>query len=313
MPIHQPPLRTALRSIPFAVLVACTGPTGPGPTAGKPASHDTASARTARALFVGIDGLRPDAMVAASTPHLDRLQSEGAWSLAAATQQTGATSSAPGWTSIFTGVEVSVHGVEANGDYDGYDRTLPTFARLARTTLGRTTRAAAHWPEVLSDIHAPDDFDDSLLTNDDGVATTTAEAIAAGTHHLHVLHLDDVDHAGHATGFSADNPDYLAAIEAQDARLGTLLAAIDARSATDDWLVVVTTDHGGEDTDHGAQTTACQTIPLVVWGGGVQPGELATDPAPSHLDAFPTILAHLGATAAQLGPTSGQARVPLAD
>ncbi len=288
-----------LRCLPL--LVGCAGASKPEPHAA--GESGTPAAATPRALFVGIDGLRPDALEAAVTPHLDRLRTEGAWTLTAQTQQTGATSSAPGWTSIFTGVEVSVHGVEANGEYDGYDRTLPTFARVARTELGLGTSAVAHWPEVLSSIHTEGDLDHSLLGADDAVADRTAEHITTDLAALHIVHLDDVDHAGHATGFSVDNPDYLAAIEAQDTRIGRMLAAIDARPSEEDWLVVVTTDHGGEGTNHGAQNAECQTIPVVMWGGGVPPGERAE--TASHLDAFPSILVHLGATTEQLGAASG--------
>ena len=266
-----------------------------------------------RALFVGIDGMRPDALQIAQTPHLDRLRDDGAWSMVAQTQQTGDTVSATGWTSIFTGVEVSTHGVEANGDYATYDRSFETFAGVVRRDLGRSTAAAAHWPEILSAIHGADDFDDALLTDDDGVADRLARHIEADDHALLVAHLDDVDHAGHASGFSADNPDYLAAIEAQDDRVGRMMAAIDARPASEDWLVVVTSDHGGDPAGHGNRNADCRTIPLLVWGGGVPIGELDATDAPSHLDVFRTVLTHLGAADALISRSAGQSRLSTED
>ena len=284
--------------------LGCGGPMGRGADTAGP--RDAAQARV---LFVGIDGMRPDALVAAQTPNLDRLRTAGRWSLSAQTQQTGATSSAPGWTSIFTGVEVSQHGVEANGAYENYNRSFQTFAGLARRQLGRSTSAAAHWPQVLSDIHRPDDFDEALLTNDDGVATHLASQIASGGADLLLAHLDDVDSAGHNSGFSMDNPAYLAAIEAQDARVGLLLTAIDNRPASEDWLVVITTDHGGSGIDHGAMDSANQTIPLVVWTEGSEPGEMSAASAPSHLDVFPTVLSWLGAGPALLAHAAGQPRL----
>ena len=283
--------------------------------AADPAAPDTATAADPlpRALFVGIDGMRPDALEAAQTPHLDRLRDGGSWSPVAQTQQTGDTVSAAGWTSIFTGVEVSTHGVEANGDYSGYDRSFETLAGIVRRDLGRPTAAAAHWPEILSAIHGADDFDDALLTDDDGVADRLARHIEADDHALLVAHLDDVDHAGHASGFSADNPDYLAAIEAQDDRVGRMLAAIDARPDSEDWLVVVTSDHGGDAAGHGNRNADCRTIPLLVWGGGAPLGELDAADAPSHLDVFPTVLTHLGASDGALAHAAGQSRVSARD
>jgi arylsulfatase A-like enzyme len=290
-------------------LAACTAQTDQADETGAPAAAEPVR----RALFVGIDGMRPDALQAAQTPHLDRLRAAGAWSMAAQTQQTGDTVSAAGWTSIFTGVEVSTHGVQANGDYATYDRSFETFAGITRRALGRSTAAAAHWPEILSAIHGADDFDDALLTDDDGVADRLARHIEADPHALLVAHLDDVDHAGHASGFSADNADYLSAIEDQDARVGRLLAAIDARPSGEDWLVVVTSDHGGDAAGHGARNADCRTIPLLIWGGGAPAGEL--DPAgdPSHLDVFPTVLSHLGVDPQRWAHAAGQSRVAGSD
>ena len=143
----------------------------------------------------------------------------------------------------------------------------------------------------------------------DARARSRAGRIAAGSAELLVAHLDDVDGAGHDSGFSEDNPAYLAAIEAQDARVGQLLQAIDGRPAAEDWLVVVTTDHGGEGTNHGPMDAANQTIPLIVWSEGGAPGELAAAAAPSHLDVFPTILTWLGADADTTAHAAGQARL----
>ncbi len=272
---------------------------------------DSGGAVEPRVLFVGIDGLRPDALDVADTPHIDRLRREGAVSMSATTQLTGATSSAPGWTSIFTGVEVATHGVVQNGDYTTYDTSYPTFARVVRLQLGRPTSAVAHWPEILSNIHLADDFDSTLLTADDGVADVTADNILAGSAHLHVTHLDDVDHSGHASGFSVEVPEYIAAIEAQDDRVGRMMAAVEARPSSENWLVVVTTDHGGNGTNHGEQTAACQTIPLVIWGGAVEAGVLAD--RPSHLDVFPTVLAHFGAPVDSFDHAVGVRRVALTE
>ncbi|MHC4743051.1 MAG: hypothetical protein ACYS8Z_14135, partial [Planctomycetota bacterium] len=62
------------------------------------------------ALIIGIDGCRPDALIAADTPNLDSLMAGGSWTMDAfsggilgtSTQQ--ATSSGPAWSSILTGV-----------------------------------------------------------------------------------------------------------------------------------------------------------------------------------------------------------------
>ena len=52
------------------------------------------------------------------------------------------------------------------------------------------------------------------------------------------------------------------AIEIIDGQVGRVLKAIEARSTRGDeeWLIAMTTDHGGEGTSHGALNDACRTI-----------------------------------------------------
>jgi predicted AlkP superfamily pyrophosphatase or phosphodiesterase len=247
---------------------------------------------TRKVLFIGIDGMRADAAIAADTPHLDELASEGAWTDSASTQLTAATVSAPGWASITTGVEAEKHGIIANGEYDGRAEDTPSFLWRCRQQLALETAVAAHWPDIISPIHESDAISESVLRTDDGVTEWLVEAIEDALFDVHFAHLDDVDAAGHDSGFSTENPDYLSAIEAQDARVGLLLDAIQARLSTEEWLVVVTTDHGGEGTSHGALNDANQTIPFWVWGAGVVPEVLPGET--NHMDVHPTVMRFLG-------------------
>ncbi len=64
-----------------------------------------------RAMVIGIDGLKPDAVAVADTPWLDLLGTQGAYTDAATTQLTTATVSGPGWASILTGVEPTANGI----------------------------------------------------------------------------------------------------------------------------------------------------------------------------------------------------------
>ena len=68
-------------------------------------------------LVIGIDGLRPDAMQQAKTPNIDTLIQNGAVSfqcqfLGERYRKNDVT--APGWSSVLTGVWADKHGVQAN-------------------------------------------------------------------------------------------------------------------------------------------------------------------------------------------------------
>ena len=108
------------------------------------------------------------------------------------------------------------------------------------------------------------------------------------------VHYDDVDHAGHTKGFDPKEPAYLEAIAQADRRIGRLLAAIRARKTyrKENWLIIVSTDHGGSGRHHGGNTPAQRTIFLLVSGTNAVRGPL--EPPPRIVDVPATALAHLG-------------------
>ena len=67
---------------------------------------------------------------------------------------------------------------------------------------------------------------------------------------------DYTDHAGHATGFTVENPDYVSAFREEDATAAKVIETIRARKtySTEDWLILISTDHGGNGCGHGGPT-----------------------------------------------------------
>lgn len=67
---------------------------------------------------------------------------------------------------------------------------------------------------------------------------------------------EGTDHNGHGTGFGNDNYKYIKGFRDEDAMVYELLQAIYSRPSfqSEDWLIVITTDHGGIETWHGGQT-----------------------------------------------------------
>lgn len=250
-----------------------------------------------KTLVIGVDGLRIDAFEQADAPVFEALIARGRYGHAQ-TQTDAQLVSAPGWTSILTGVSPKDHLVRVNGEYDDIDRKWATFPWRVRNEGGRTA-GAVHWVD-LGLILEPDAMDLLEMGDDDAVAEDMAEVLADGEHDLHFVHFDDCDHAGHSTGFSADNPDYIGAVEAIDARAGRLLDAIEARETRADerWLVVVVTDHGGDGTSHGFPFEGTLNIPLVVAADGVSPGALPEEGL-THMDVAPTVLSWMGVPAVE--------------
>jgi len=247
-----------------------------------------------KVLVVGIDGLDGEELSRIDAPNLDRLKPGGPWTLAAHTQLEAATYSGPGWTSILTGVDADKHNISSNGGYEARDTSWPSFSWRARSASGLRTAASIQWGPIY-EIYEDDANDVTASGSMTEVGDQMAGLLRSGLYDVHFVHLDDVDGAGHATGFSADSTTYTAAVAQADAIVGQLIDAVLGRPeiASEDWLIVVTSDHGGEGNSHGCQTADCQTIPLFVAGTTVPPGELPAGEA-SHLDVHPTVIDFLG-------------------
>jgi arylsulfatase A-like enzyme len=250
------------------------------------------------ALVIGVDGVRADALVAADTPNLDRIRDAGAWSMSAQTQQEAATNSGPGWASILTGVDADKHNIWENDQYDGQDPDYPSFLWRARDA-GLRTMTSINWIPLSTAIVEDDAVDERVLGTDTHVTDELAARLTAGDYDVHFIHFDDVDHAGHASGFNPDNDAYTDAIEVVDRQVGQLLDAIEARAswADESWLIAMTSDHGGTDAGHGCLTWECRTVPLILSGPAFERGELLE--AGSHMDVHPTVLQHMGLTPSQ--------------
>ena len=253
---------------------------------------DPPAARVPRVLLVGIDGCRPDALLAAKAPHLHGLIKDGAFSAKA---QTGAfTVSAPGWSSMLTGVWHTKHGVRDN-TFAGaaFERYPHFFRRLKQVRPTAYTVSLTHWPGIATHIVRDADVS-TLFPRDAQVADMALRVLRDRDPDVLFVHFDEVDGAGHKHGFHPTVPEYTRAVEQTDGYVGRLLEAVRARKnyAHEDWLVLVSTDHGGSEKDHGKDVPEHRTIFVIVSGPATARG--AIEPPPGVVDVAATALAHLG-------------------
>jgi predicted AlkP superfamily pyrophosphatase or phosphodiesterase len=263
------------------------------------------SVTDARVLVVGIDGVRVDMLARADTPVLDSLAESGFFSAEAKTRVR--TVSGPGWSSMLTGVRTKKHGVDSN-DFHGnrYEEWPDFLTRLeaARPELG--TFAVLDWPPLgTADSGGPliSDSIDVKLNFDgetDGYGPADSASVEAASAHLAVadvhaafVYLGDPDVVSHETdSFSAE---YRASIERADAQVAALLRALRERPryAEENWLVLVSTDHGRNDAGgHGGRSPSETTIFFLAAGPAVSPGR--TECPPEIVDVAATALAHMG-------------------
>ena len=288
------------------VMALCFFQSGSGEQGGQP------KAKKKRVLLIGIDGCRSDALAAAKIPHLRDLMARGTvtWDAVAGgikdspSQQP--TVSGPGWASVLCGVWVDKHGVRENKFQNHRLAEFPHFfRRLKEARSDITTAQAASWPpleEFLLAEAGTGAADRHVLVTQGSYPEKDAQATDAAISWLReaaaevtFLYFNNVDETGHALGFSTLNPFYMDAIARVDGQIGRVLAAIRGRAgfADEDWLMVVTTDHGGRFKDHGGQSPEERRIFLIVSGGAWPKGKVSAD-TPGQTVIPSIIAAHLG-------------------
>jgi predicted AlkP superfamily pyrophosphatase or phosphodiesterase len=270
---------------------------------------DAAEPKRPKVLFLGIDGCRFDALRASETPHLDQLIAEGAYS--DTTQILGDryagndTVSGPGWSSILTGVWADKHGVDDNDFKRPNFKEYPHFfQRLKQVRPDAQTISLTSWPHIQTYIVSAADVGVALATADEKdyhradklVCDEAVRLLGEKDPAVAFVYFGNVDETGHKFGFHPSVPEYRKAIEETDAHLGEVLKTVRGRKtfAQEDWLVVITSDHGGQGTNHGGG----RNIPeirnsfLIVSGSAAARGKIADE---TYLvDAPVTALVHLG-------------------
>lgn len=246
--------------------------------------------------IIGIDGLRPDALAVANTPNIDSLVANGCYSERA---QVGPnTVSGPGWSNMLTGVWSDKHGVTDNSfsgqNYGAYPNLVE---RVENELADVETAVQLTWAPLFTELVTGADHTFFQDYTNGGDAAGTLDAVDRMANHdpdLMFTYFADVDVAGHNFGFSPGVPQYLAEIEQVDGQVGQILSALRSRVSfgSEDWLILLSTDHGGIGTGHGGGSPQARTIPYLASGPSAKKGVLL--PVPSVVDVAVTAMAHLG-------------------
>jgi predicted AlkP superfamily pyrophosphatase or phosphodiesterase len=274
-------------------------------------AHNSASAADPakkKVLFIGIDGCRFDAIKVADTPNLDRLMADGCYAdnclILGERYQGNDTISGPGWSSILCGVWADKHGVHDNS-FKGrnYEEYPHFFSRLKEVDPASMTASMVTWIPIQQFIVSAADVGAMFPSLGSDYEKADASAAKAAVKVLTerdptavFFYIGQVDETGHKHGFHPTVKPYLAAIEQADKHVGEVLEALAARStlAGEEWLVVVTSDHGGKGTGHGGGHREPEILNsfLIVSGPAAQRGKI--EEQTYLVDAPCTVLSYLG-------------------
>jgi len=236
-----------------------------------------------RLIVIGIDGLSVDGVATAKAPRLHELMQRSAWTLMA--RGVMPTLSSPNWASMIDGAGPEQHGITSNGilrkmveiapvcrDEEGM---FPTVFEVMREQQPSSRIAIFHdWAGFanLVEKHAPDVMEHvhpALKT-----AAIAADYWKQNHPALMFVHLDNVDHTGHAEGWATSA--YYRAVEDADAYVGLILDMLRQEDALDSTYVLISSDHGGRGHGHGKNSLEEIQIPWILSGPGIQPGQVAS-------------------------------------
>lgn len=230
-----------------------------------------------KAIIIGYDGCRADALTLAenSFSGINKMLADGAscklvycGGVNYPAINTQDTSTAPGWCSILTGEWADKTGITGNG----ITKTLEYKTLLTSLTENGTIDSAVFVTSWNGHFETNDGTYnlEKAYCEEKGLNVAfkyCLEDTASANTVIKDLKQDDcsdfifaiyegTDHAGHTFGFSINNPIYQAGFRLNDILAYRTLNAIENRETyeSEDWLIIITSDHGGYGTSHGDES-----------------------------------------------------------
>ena len=249
-----------------------------------------------RVILYVVDGMRPEGMLMAQAPNLQRLRERGAFTFSAQTVMPSIT--LPTHMSMFHGVTPQVHGVTDNVWQPMPGEPIPGIIELVHQAQ-RKAAAFYTWDE-LRDLSRPGSLAYSSFiniygpegeTSDGDIACLAADYFVRQRPDFMFVYSGMVDETGHHYGWLS--PQYLDAVAKADTAIGSVLERLEENGLLAETAVLVTADHGGHARAHGSDILEDMTIPWLLAGPGVRQGYEIRDSV-RIIDTAPTIAYLLG-------------------
>lgn len=210
-------------------------------------------------LVTIVDGMRPDALI--KTENAKYLLENSQYTLNARTVMPSVT--LPCHMSLFHSVDPSRHGTTTNV----FTPNVRPINGLCEVLLNakRTSAFFYNWEEI-RDLSRPNSLAFSYFCKgrlfgydkaNDIITSGAIDYLTKNETDFTFLYLGYTDMAGHNFGWMSD--EYMKAMENSFANVTKLY-----NSLPDDYVIIVTADHGGHDRTHGTELDEDMTIPVIV-------------------------------------------------
>ncbi|UIR55379.1 alkaline phosphatase family protein [Sphingobacterium sp. SRCM116780] len=215
-----------------------------------------------KVLFISIDGAVGQEIKKKLPANLTTLLKTSKYTFNAFADEN--TSDASAWMSMMSGVSFANHGIEDDSyipkpdendphhNVAGYPSILYRIATIAPSTKTAVVSRSVSLNDKLL-VSADETYDE---TTDEGVKNQVVNLLEKKNEDLMIVQFTSLLDAGKENGFSADNVAYVNALNKVDGYIGNILDALKARQnyANEDWLIIVTSNHGGIDKSYGGSS-----------------------------------------------------------
>ncbi len=240
-----------------------------------------------RVLLISVDGMRPDAVVQNTTArsYIER----AVYSMKASSVMPSVT--LPCHMSMFHSVDPGRHGTTTNYYMPQVRPIKGLFDVLAEAK--KKCAFFYNW-EQLRDLSRPGSLSYSFFCagrthgyeEANNIITDCAiEYIGNNNVDFTFLYLGYLDEAGHAFGWMSE--EYMKALDNSWRNIDRIV-----KTLHEDYVVIVTSDHGGHDRSHGTEMPEDMTVPFIAFGKGIEEGKEISDV--SIMDVPPTVSSLLG-------------------
>lgn len=234
-------------------------------------------------VYIGLDGWAANTFEKSEMPFVKGLAEKGAFTLEKRSVLPSA--SAINWASIFMGVGPEVHGYLHWGTQHpemplptGADNTNNFFPTIFQETRKQHPEAnIAGFYEWGGIKHIIDtlSFTHHEQADIDHITTLASDYIIKHKPMITFVAYDRPDHPGHDNGWGS--PEYYDMMHRMDSEIAKIFDAIEEAGMADNTVVIISSDHGGINKDHGGNTMEEMLSPFIMVGPGIEPNTKITD------------------------------------
>ncbi|MDF2188082.1 DUF4983 domain-containing protein [Paraflavitalea sp. CAU 1676] len=238
-----------------------------------------------KTLLVVIDGGVAEAFRTIAPPSITTMLTHGKYTYTGRTEDVSTDGAS--WKSLASGVSYTRHKISdsslvfsapSGGDLHDAPANFPSFMQFILTSSRSDiqTTVISPWGYMINKLF-PEAEKPIAVTSDAAVKDSAVAQLKNGNPDLMITHFNGISAAGKEFGFDANVAEYKAAVLKVDGYINEIMTALKARkeyNKKEEWLVIVTTSHGGLGKSFGGSSAAETNVFTLYYNENIKKQEL---------------------------------------